>query len=149
MACAPRVVPFLRPYRTGADIAAWFNDPEIYATIEAELRRDPGHRGIGEFHVCGADAGGIGLKRMVALAVERNLWLHAHRDDAALEILFRHDPGVKNADRARRFAEGASHSSRPSSLAQPSRRPRSPCSPIRIGGAFSIAVFAAPEPRTR
>jgi predicted TIM-barrel fold metal-dependent hydrolase len=27
--------------------------------------------------------------------VERGLWLHAHCDDAALEILFAHDPRVK------------------------------------------------------
>ena len=55
----------------------------------------PGYRGIGEFHVCGADAGRIEVRRIVALAVERNLWLHAHCDDAALEILFGHDPRVK------------------------------------------------------
>ena len=89
---APRVVPFVRPYRTHADVGTWFNDPEIYALIESELRRDVGYRGIGEFHVFGTDAGGIWVRRMVALAVERNLWLHAHCDDAALEILFGHDP---------------------------------------------------------
>ncbi len=35
------------------------------------------------------------MKRIVALAVEKGLWLHAHCDDAALEILLRHDPRVK------------------------------------------------------
>lgn len=92
---APRVVPFVRPYRTRADVGTWFNDPEIYALVESELRRDPGYRGIGEFHVYGADAGGIWVRRLVTLAVERNLWLHAHCDDAALEILFGHDPRAK------------------------------------------------------
>ena len=92
---ALRVVPFVRPYRTRADVGTWFNDPEIYALIESELRRDPGYRGIGEFHVYGADAGGIVVRRIVALAVERNLWLHAHCDDAALESLFGHDPRAK------------------------------------------------------
>ena len=92
---APRVVPFVRPYRTHADVGTWFNDPEIYALIESELQRDVGYRGIGEFHVFGNDAGGIWVKRIVALAVERNLWLHAHCDDAALEILFGHDPGAR------------------------------------------------------
>jgi len=92
---APRVVPFIRPYRTHADVATWFNDPEIYALIESELARDIGYRGIGEFHVFGSDAGGIWVKRIVALAVERNLWLHAHCDEAALEILFGHDRRVK------------------------------------------------------
>ena len=92
---APRVVPFVRPYRTRPDVGTWFNDPEIYALIESELSRDPGYRGIGEFHLYGADAASIWVKRMVALAVDRNLWLHAHCDDAALEILFGHDPRVK------------------------------------------------------
>ena len=92
---APRVVPFVRPYRTHADVGTWFNDPEIYALIESELARDVGYQGIGEFHIFGRDADGIWVKRIVALAVERNLWLHAHCDDAALEILFAHDPRVK------------------------------------------------------
>ena len=92
---APRVVPFIRPYRTRADVGTWFNDPEIFALIESELRRDIGYRGIGEFHVFGRDAGTEWVKRIVALAVERDLWLHAHCDDAALEILFAHDSRVK------------------------------------------------------
>ena len=92
---APRVVPFIRPYRNRADVGTWFNDPEIFALVESELGRDIGYRGIGEFHVFGSDAGTEWVKRIVALAVERNLWLHAHCDDAALEILFAHDPKVK------------------------------------------------------
>jgi hypothetical protein len=91
---ALRVVPFVRPYRTRADVGTWFDDPETYALIESELRSDPGYRGIGEFHVSG-DAGGIEVRRIVTLVVERNLWLHAHCDDAALEILFGHDPRAK------------------------------------------------------
>ena len=51
--------------------------------------------GSGSFIVFGNDAGGIWVKRIVALAVERNLWLHAHCDDAALEILFGHDPRAR------------------------------------------------------
>ena len=92
---APRVVPFIRPYRNHADRQTWFNDPEIFALIESELSRDVGYRGIGEFHVFGRDADTPWVKRIVALAVQRNLWLHAHCDDAALEILLAHDPGVK------------------------------------------------------
>jgi len=92
---APRVVPFIRPYRNHADRQTWFNDPEIFALIESELRRGVGYRGIGEFHVFGRDADTPWVKRIVALAVERDLWLHAHCDDAALEILFAHDPRVK------------------------------------------------------
>jgi predicted TIM-barrel fold metal-dependent hydrolase len=94
-AAAPRVVPFVRPYRTHADRQTWFNDPEIYALIEAELATGIGYRGIGEFHVFGRDADTPWVRKIVALAVERGLWLHAHCDDAALEILFAHDPRVR------------------------------------------------------
>lgn len=92
---APRVVPFIRPYRNHADRQTWFNDPEIFALIESELRRDIGYRGIGEFHVFGRDADTPWVKRIVTLAVERGLWLHAHCDEAALEILFAHNPAAK------------------------------------------------------
>lgn len=92
---APRVVPFIRPYRDEADRQTWFNDPAIYALIETELARGIDWRGIGEFHVFGRDADTPWVKRIVALAVERGLWLHAHCDDAALEILFAHDPRVR------------------------------------------------------
>ncbi len=94
-ASAPRVVPFIRPYRNHADRQTWFDDPEIYALIESELARGIGYRGIGEFHVFGRDAATPWVKRIVELAVERNLWLHAHCDDAALEILLAHDPRAR------------------------------------------------------
>ena len=43
----------------------------------------------------GRDAATPWVERIVGLAVERNLWLHAHCDDAALEILHAHNPRVK------------------------------------------------------
>ena len=92
---APRVVPFIRPYRTAADRDTWFSDPAIYALIEDELTRDIDWRGIGEFHVFGRDADTEQVKRIVALAVARGLWLHAHCDEAALDHLLAHDPQVK------------------------------------------------------
>lgn len=55
-AAAPRVVPFIRPYRDHADRVTWFDDPAIYALIESELLRPIDWRGIGEFHVFGRDA---------------------------------------------------------------------------------------------
>ena len=92
---APRVIPFLRPYRNRADRQTWFNDPSIYAFIQTELARGVGYRGIGEFHVFGTDAASPWVAKIAALAVERGLWLHAHCDDAALERILAHDPRVK------------------------------------------------------
>ena len=90
------VVAFLRPYRTDADRATWFDDPAIADLIDGELMRPNRYRGIGEFHLNGAaDARGTLVQHIVDLAVARDLWLHAHCDDAALEAIFAHDARVK------------------------------------------------------
>ena len=88
------VVPFIRPYVTRSDIQTWFKDPRIYALIEAEMKRGY-YRGIGEFHLHGADAGEAQVKRIVDLAVAKGFVLHAHSDDEAIERLFAHNPKVK------------------------------------------------------
>jgi hypothetical protein len=89
-----RVVPFIRLYLTRADIQTWFKDPAIYALIETEMKRGY-YRGIGEFHLQGADAGGEQVKRIVDLAVASDFIIHAHSDDEAIERLFAHDPKVR------------------------------------------------------
>lgn len=88
------VVPFLRPYVTRADIPTWFKDPRIFALIQSELPRGY-YRGIGEFHLHGDDAAHEQVRRIVDLSVERGLWLHAHSDVAAVEILFGHNRQAK------------------------------------------------------
>lgn len=92
---ATRVVPFIRPYRNHADRQTWFNDPEIYTLIETELARGIDYRGIGEFHVFGRDADTPWIKRIVTLALAHNLWLHAHCDEQALELLLAQDAKLK------------------------------------------------------
>ncbi len=88
------VVPFIRPYRTRADIQTWFKDPDILDLIRTEYER--GHyRGIGEFHLYGQSADTALVKKVVDFAVERNLFLHAHCDEAALLILFGHNPKAR------------------------------------------------------
>lgn len=89
-----KVVPFIRPYRVRSDIQTWFNDPEIFELIKSEYARGY-YRGIGEFHVYGKAAEFDWVKKMVDFAVERNLYLHAHCDEEALLILFRHNPKAK------------------------------------------------------
>jgi hypothetical protein len=88
------VVPFIRPYRTRADIQTWFDDPAIYELIQSEYKRGY-YRGIGEFHIYGNAAAGPLVKKIVAFAVERDLYLHAHCDEAALLHLFAHSPRAK------------------------------------------------------
>jgi len=89
-----KVVPFIRPYRVRNDIQTWFDDPTIFELIKEEYARGY-YRGIGEFHIYGKSAQSDWVKKMVDFAVERNLYLHAHCDEEALLILFRHNPKAK------------------------------------------------------
>ena len=89
-----RVVPFIRPYRVRSDIQTWFNDPDIFELIKNEYTRGY-YRGIGEFHIYGKSAQSEWVKKTVDFAVERNLYLHAHCDEEALLILFKHNPKAK------------------------------------------------------
>jgi hypothetical protein len=88
------IVPFIRPYRTRADIQTWFNDPEIYELVQREYKRGY-FRGVGEFHIYGNAAASEIAGRIVRFAVERDLYVHAHCDEQALELLFAHDRRAK------------------------------------------------------
>ena len=88
------IVPFIRPYRIRADIQTWYNDPTIFDLIQDEYKRGY-YRGIGEFHISGNLAAGEQVKKIVNFAVERDLYLHAHSDDAAVEILMSHNPKAR------------------------------------------------------
>jgi hypothetical protein len=88
------VVPFIRPYRTRADIPTWFGDEAIFELIQSEYKRGY-YRGIGEFHIYGNSAAGALVKKIVDFAVERDLYLHAHCDETALLHLFAHSPRIK------------------------------------------------------
>jgi hypothetical protein len=88
------VVPFIRPYRVRADIGSWFNDPVIFDLVQDEFKRGY-YRGIGEFHLSGKAADTEMVKKTVDFAVANNLYLHAHADDEAVEILMRHNPRAR------------------------------------------------------
>jgi Amidohydrolase len=88
------VVPFIRPYRTRADVQNWSTDPAIFELIQTEFKRGY-YRGVGEFHIYGAGAEAPLVKQTVDFAVERNLYILAHCDEPALLTLFRHNPKAK------------------------------------------------------
>jgi hypothetical protein len=89
-----QVVPFIRPYRVRADMGSWFSDPVIYDLVQDEFKRGY-YRGIGEFHLFGKAADTEMVKKTVNFAVTNNLYLHAHADDEAVEILMRHNPRAR------------------------------------------------------
>jgi hypothetical protein len=88
------VVPFVRPYRVRPDIQTWFNDPTIFDLVQDEFKRGY-YRGIGEFHLSGKAAATEWVKKAVDFAVANDLYLHAHADDEAVEILMRHNARAK------------------------------------------------------
>jgi Amidohydrolase len=88
------VVPFIRPYRVRADIQTWFGNPAIFDLVEEEFKRGY-FRGIGEFHLSGKAADTEWVKKTVDFAVDHDLYLHAHADQEAVEILMRHNPRAK------------------------------------------------------
>jgi hypothetical protein len=88
------VVPFIRVYRNRDDYGTWQDNRDIHAMIVAEEKRGY-YRGIGEFHVHGKAADTPVLKDIVDFSVAKGLVLHAHSDDAAIEILFAHNPRAR------------------------------------------------------
>jgi hypothetical protein len=88
------VIPSLRPYRTRSDLSTWVRDETVTAFLEERLRKSR-YAAIGEFHLYGADADLPVPKRLIALAREHKLVLHAHSDADAIERIFRHDPDAR------------------------------------------------------
>jgi len=88
------IVPELRPYRTRADVSGWVREPDIVRYLEQRLNKNR-YAGIGEFHLYGADADLPVPQRMVALARERDLLLHAHSDVDAVDRLFKSWPQAR------------------------------------------------------
>jgi len=89
-----RVVPMLRPYRTRDDMSTWWRDPSIIPYLEERLSRGV-HKGIGEFHIHGSNNRNPVLKRITEIALQRDLYLQAHSDDAAVGELFAIEPRSK------------------------------------------------------
>jgi hypothetical protein len=88
------IVPQLRPYRRRGELSSWVREPAVVTYLETRLAKYK-YVAIGEFHLFG-DAADLPVpKRMVELAKERGLWLHAHSDADAIERLFRLDPQAR------------------------------------------------------
>jgi len=88
------VVPELRPYRSRGEIGTWFRDESVIPYLEDRLRRYR-YAGIGEFHLYGADTDLPVPRRMVRLARQNKLFLHAHSDVDGVERLFRQWPEAR------------------------------------------------------
>ena len=88
------ILPSLRPYRTRGDAGTWVREDAIVRYMEDRLKRHK-YVAVGEFHLYGADADLPVPRRMVQLARQYNLVLHAHSDVEAIERLFRQWPEAR------------------------------------------------------
>ncbi len=88
------IVPVLRPYRRRGEIRTWFRDEAILAHVESRLRANP-YAGIGEFHIFGESADQPVFRRIVQLAKQYKIFLHAHADADAVKRIFVQDPGAR------------------------------------------------------
>ncbi len=78
-----RIIPVLRPYRSRADRRTWFDDTKLVARLEATIDSVP-YRGIGEFHIFGANASTPVVGEVLELARQHGLFVHAHADEDAI-----------------------------------------------------------------
>jgi hypothetical protein len=88
------IIPELRPYRRNGETTTWFHDESIIDYLEERLKQYA-YVAIGEFHISGADANLPVVRRIIQLAKQHSLMLHAHSDANAVERLFRQDPEAR------------------------------------------------------
>ena len=88
------IVPSLRPYRARGDVGTWARDDAIIGYLEQRLAKYR-YAAIGEFHLYGADADLAVPRRVVELARQHRLFLHAHSDVDAIERLYKQDPAAR------------------------------------------------------
>ncbi len=88
------VIPSLRPYRTRGELSSWMRDDKVVGFLEERLK-NARYAAVGEFHLYGADADLPVPQRMVQLAKQYGLVLHAHSDADAVERLFKQDPQAR------------------------------------------------------
>jgi predicted TIM-barrel fold metal-dependent hydrolase len=75
-------------------VSTWVRDEGIVAYVEERLRQYK-YVAIGEFHLFGADADLPVPRRIVQLAKQHGLMLHAHSDADAVERLFQQYPDAR------------------------------------------------------
>jgi amidohydrolase family protein len=88
------IIPELRPYRKRGDVSTWTKDQDALRYVEDLLAK---HRyvAIGEFHLYGADADLPIPRRIVQLAKQHGLLLHAHSDSEAIDRIFQQDANAR------------------------------------------------------
>ncbi len=88
------IIPGLRPYRRRGELSTWFTDPDALTYVEDLLAKNR-YATIGEFHLFGDTVELPIPRRIVELADEFNLVLHAHSDAEAVERILAQSDTVR------------------------------------------------------
>src|SRR3990172_2397011 len=88
------IIPSLRPYRRRGETGSWMRDESVIPYLEDNLKKHL-YVAIGEFHLYGVDADLPVPRRMVQLAKQYDIFLHAHSDSEAVERLFKQWPQAR------------------------------------------------------
>jgi predicted TIM-barrel fold metal-dependent hydrolase len=89
-----RIVPEMRPYNDDAGPSNWTKWQGVGDFIEKRVNKY-NHQGIGEFHLDRVDPDDEPLmKRIVAMAAEKNIPLHVHSDYRPVEYLYSLNPDI-------------------------------------------------------
>jgi predicted TIM-barrel fold metal-dependent hydrolase len=88
------IVPVLRPYRRRGELGTWFRDETVIDLLEDRLAKNT-YAGIGEFHIFGENADLPVIRRVVELADEYKIFLHAHSDAEAIDKMFAQNPNAR------------------------------------------------------
>lgn len=90
-----RIVPELRPYHGAAGSSNWTKMDGMDSYLEERLESYP-HEGIGEFHIRQLDTSDEALfRKIIAMAKERDIYLHVHSGTEPIRWLYGLDPEVK------------------------------------------------------
>ncbi len=88
------IVPVLRPYRRRGELSTWLHDDTVPDMLESLLEKGT-YAGIGEFHVYGEDVELPVVARVIDLAKQHSIFLHAHSDADAVKRIFAQDPQAR------------------------------------------------------
>ena len=87
------VIPFLRPYRSSADLNDWYTNPDILKYVQTNLENFK-FRGLGEFHLFGSQVDTPVMQGILELAKQKNLILLAHSNHETIDALLRVAPSL-------------------------------------------------------
>lgn len=88
------IVPVLRPYRRRGEVSTWFKDATVVDMLQERLSKNR-YAGIGEFHVSGGNVRLPVVRRVIELARDKKIFLHAHSDAEAVRGIFDQNPEAR------------------------------------------------------